>query len=334
MSGPGWYLEWVAAWMRRQARRGRAKASLDTWTWALRDLGRYLLEQGVGDIEGLDRAALQGWQETLRVRLSPASQQVAVGTVRSLLRWADREQRTARSGLGEWLELPKVPTRLPRPLDPETLRLVLRHYTLVKATPDGKYGRRIAVLEQLRDRALFRFLVTSGARISEALQVDVTDVGAGRILVRQKGGAEQLLVPSSGTRAWIAEYVRARGRDGEPALWVFVRGPRRRRLSAREVNAIWRQLAGHLEVPAFTSHQLRHTAATELLERGATEVDVQQQLGHAGLATVHKYVKVRRERRQRLADLLDDLVPDVPETRPAILRRISRRRARPPGRSA
>ena len=300
--GPPWFREWVQGWMTYQRRRGRAKGSLQTWAWALRDFGSHLALQGVANPADLDRRHLQGWQDRITVRLAPGSQHVAVSTIRGLFKWADREQLTTTSGLGLWLDSPKVPESLARNLAPQDLRRILAYYA--PATRE---------LERLRDRALFLFLVTSGARISEALRVDVRDL-RGPIRVRQKGGGEQQLIPSARALEWAGLYLRRRGDDGDPALWVRL-PPRRGRMNYQDANDIWHALAARLEVPDFTSHALRHTLATELLERGATEVDLQAQLGHASLATIHRYGRVRASRRQQLVDQLDDLIPEPPPAR-------------------
>lgn len=311
---PGWYSEWIAAWLQHQRRRGRANASLQTWSWALRDFGGELAAHGVQSPGDLTRQHLQSWQDRLSVRLSPGSQHVAVSALRGLLKWADREELTPRSGLGLWLDSPRVPDSLPRDLAPSDLRAILAFYAPPPRT-----------LERARDRALFLFLVTTGARITEALRVDVEPFRRGPIRVRQKGGGEQLLVPSARARDWTLEYLRRRGRDDDPALWVRLGAGRRspRRMQFEDANKIWHALAARLDVPDFTSHALRHTLAMELLSRGANELELQAQLGHASLATIHRYVRVRAPRRQQLVDQLDDLVPEQP--RPPDGRRPRRR---------
>lgn len=326
---PEWWRSWAQAWLDHQRRRGRSQASLDTWAWALRDFGTYLAQTDHHAPESMGKTTLRGWQDRISIRLSAASQQVAITALRQLLRWADREGLSAHPGLGVWLEGPRVAPPLPRPLQPAHLAEILRWYggepPVVARAPRGLSGGN-PDREWYRDRALFLFLLTSGCRISEALQLDREDVGAGVLVVRQKGGREHRLVPSTRAREWLADYLRRRGRDQEPALWIHT-GPsgRPRRLTDEQANGIWRQLAYRLGIPRFTSHVLRHTAATELLEAGASELDVQQQLGHASLATVHRYAKVRERRRRELADRLDALVP---EQRPAVLKPINRRRRR------
>ena len=312
---PTWYYVWADGWEGAQRRRGRSPNSLRTWSTYVRDLGAYLEEQGIVSAELLTRDVLTSWQDGLRARgLKPASQQVAVSTIRGMLKWADRQELTPRSGLWGWLETPHVPERLLRALEPDQLARILGHYGSVRD------------LGGLRDRALFWFLATTGARIGEALQTDVAMV-TGRMIVRKKGGGEHALVMSGRARAWVLDYLAARGRDQEPALWVHF-GPRgRHRLRPDQVNDIWAALSASLDVAPFTNHALRHTMVTELADRDdVSDDDIRQQVGWATATMMTRYRKLRDARRQLIADRLDDLVPETPA--PAAAPRRRRRRFR------
>lgn len=164
----------------------------------------------------------------------------------------------------------------------------------------------------LRDRALLEFLYSTGARISEAVGLDVDDVslnivspgddsrdGAGEpAIVRLFGkGSKERLVPlgSYGARAINAYLVRgrpllaAKGK-GTPALFLNARGGRISRQSA------WTILKTAAEKANITKdvspHTLRHSFATHLLEGGADVRVVQELLGHASVTTTQVYTLV------------------------------------------
>jgi len=303
----------VRQWQAALRRRGRSPNTLNAYAWAVNRLSTWL------DGRPISVGQLRAWQDSL-AELRPASRLVAANAVRSLLRWAARERLGSElgiePGLWEWVELPTVPERLPRALDPETLRRLLRWF-----------AARRRDLGWQRDRALFLFLLTSSLRVSEALSLRRDQVERRQIVVTQKGGGEQQVVVSARTREWVTDYLRVRGRDSVPALWVAVHSDgSRAALTAGTANRIWRRHARRLGVEPWTCHVLRHTGATELLEHGATELDVARHLGHRGLATVQRYAAVRLARRQELVDRLDDLVPTLPPVG-------SRRRATPPARA-
>nr|WP_049758803.1 site-specific tyrosine recombinase XerD [Renibacterium salmoninarum] len=159
----------------------------------------------------------------------------------------------------------------------------------------------------LRDRALLEFLYSTGARISEAIGLDVDDVvGANSVGNDQSGpavvrlfgkGSKERIVPlgSYGARAIEAYLVRGRpllSATGKatPALFLNVRGGR---LSRQSAWAILKTAAEKAEISKVVSpHTLRHSFATHLLEGGADVRVVQELLGHASVTTTQVYTLV------------------------------------------
>ena len=152
----------------------------------------------------------------------------------------------------------------------------------------------------LRDRALFEVLYGTGARISEAVGLDVDDLDLeGRsALLRGKGGRERVVpVGSYAAEAVGAYLVRARPalvdagpRAAGPALFLNARGGRLSRQSAWTLlQAVAERAALEREV---SPHTLRHSFATHLLEGGADVRVVQELLGHASVATTQIYTLV------------------------------------------
>jgi len=174
----------------------------------------------------------------------------------------------------------KLPTRLPRSL------------------PDHMFDELFAVLGSDRDRALVAFYVSTGARASELLGVDLdrVDVGTQRIGVHRKGsGRLQWLPASADAFVWLRLYQQHQHRpDGERALWLTLRAPHRpltypamRRVLQRAND----QLGTH-----WTLHDLRHTAAHRMTADPALSLtDVQWVLGHAHLSTTQLYLRPRED---------------------------------------
>jgi integrase/recombinase XerD len=154
-----------------------------------------------------------------------------------------------------------------------------------------------------RDRALLEFLYSTGARISEAVGLDVDDVAAldaeeGTAVVRLFGkGSKERVVPlgSYGAKAIDDYLVRARpllaskGR-GTPALFLNARGGRLSRQSAWTILKTAAEKAGISR--DVSPHTLRHSFATHLLEGGADVRVVQELLGHASVTTTQVYTLV------------------------------------------
>ncbi len=174
----------------------------------------------------------------------------------------------------------------------------------------------------LRDRALLELLYATGARISEAVGLDVDDVDslerpdagaasrpAGISVVRLRGkGSKERLVPvgSYAVSALQAYLVRGRpalaaartsqvGRSSGGALFLNVRGARLSRQSAWQVLQDTAQRAGiggANGAAGVSPHTLRHSFATHLLEGGADVRSVQELLGHASVTTTQIYTLV------------------------------------------
>ena len=158
----------------------------------------------------------------------------------------------------------------------------------------------------LRDRALLELLYATGARISEAVGLDVDDVDRtpGRAAVRLfgKGGKERVVpVGSFAVEALETYLVRGRptlaaGGRGTPAVFLNTRGARLSRQSAWAALRTAAERAGlggrGTGVALLSPHTLRHSFATHLLAGGADVRVVQELLGHASVTTTQIYTLV------------------------------------------
>jgi integrase/recombinase XerD len=156
----------------------------------------------------------------------------------------------------------------------------------------------------LRDRALLEFLYGTGARISEAVGLDVDDMdlrrdaGLAAVRLSGKGGKQRLVPVGRFAREAVSAYlVRARpalaaaARRGQPspALFLNVRGGR---LTRQGAWGTLRAAAGRAGLAEVSPHVLRHSFATHLLDGGADVRVVQELLGHASVTTTQVYTLV------------------------------------------
>ncbi len=229
--------------------------------------------------------------EWLRPPLASTSVARAVVAVRSLHRFAVEEGTCSNDPAAE-VQPPQPPRRLPKALSLDQVQAILE-----VPDRDSELG--------LRDRALLELLYGTGARVSEAVDLDVDDVsrlvGAPAdqtpgLRVLGKGSKERIVPLGSYARAALSEYlVRARpllaGRGkATPALFLNARGGRLSRQSAWSVLQSTAERAG---LKAHVSpHTLRHSYATHLLDGGADVRVVQELLGHASVTTTQIYTLV------------------------------------------
>ena len=160
-----------------------------------------------------------------------------------------------------------------------------------------------------RDHFLFMFLYNTGARISEALGVDVDMIEKGqrRIRIRGKGGKVRYIFLSPVTMDALEEYLKARakvleakGNAQEKALFISSRGNRLPFSSAHVIFTEVRDALGWQK--EFTPHTLRHTYATHLLDNGADIRVVQALLGHESISTTQIYTHVSRSGLHKVYD--------------------------------
>lgn len=271
--------------------RGLADNTLASYR---RDLVRYVTflgSRGVGTLADVDEAAVTEFLTHLREGdgrhppLSASSAGRTVVAVRGFHRFAVRDG-LAPADPAAGVRPPTAAKRLPKALPIGDIERII----LAAGAP----GTALA----LRDRALLELLYGCGARISEAvgLDVDDLDVDGESVLLRGKGGKERVVPFGSMARAALAAYL-VRGRpaltatgSGSPALFLNARGGRLSRQSAWTVLARAADRAG---VTAEVSpHTLRHSFATHLLEGGADVRVVQELLGHASVTTTQVYTLV------------------------------------------
>ena len=252
-----------------------------------RDLASYtewLADQGVGSFDDATPATLSAYARFLGEKgLAAASVSRMLGTVRNLHRFLQVEGRT-RADASRELRTPKKPLRLPKAIPQADVTALIE-----TASGDDVVA--------LRDRALLELLYATGARVSEAIDLDVDDV-VDREIVRLTGkGDKQRIVPlgSYARTALDAYLVRARpllsGRGpATPALFLGIRG---KRVSRQNAWLIIKRAAERANLKhEISPHTLRHSFATHLLEGGADVRVVQELLGHASVATTQLYTLV------------------------------------------
>jgi integrase/recombinase XerD len=271
--------------------RGLAANTLTSYR---RDLGRYVEYLSATSVEGLDDVTEATVAEFLvRLRegdgdhppLSATSAARTVVAVRGFHRFAVRDG-LARSDPAAGVKPPSAAKRLPKALPLADVEAILE--------AAGAPGTTLA----LRDRALLEVLYGTGARISEAVGLDVDDLDLvdGTALLRGKGGKERLVPVGSFARQAVDEYlVRGRpelgtGGSGTPALFLNARGGRLSRQSAWAVLAKAADRAGVTR--DVSPHTLRHSFATHLIDGGADVRVVQELLGHASVTTTQVYTLV------------------------------------------
>ncbi|MGI9156085.1 MAG: site-specific tyrosine recombinase XerD [Marmoricola sp.] len=271
--------------------RGLADNTMKSYRRDLRRYAGFLLGVGVTELDQVTEATVTEFLMALREGdvdhppLSASSAGRTVVAVRGFHRFAVRDG-LAVNDPSSGVRPPTPAKRLPKALSIGDVEAILE--------AAGAAGTTLSA----RDRALLEVLYGTGARISEAVGLDVDDLDLeeGTVLLRGKGSKERIVPVGSYARDAVASYVAGARADltaagkGTPALFLNARGGRLSRQSAWTVIV---RAAGRAGVSAEVSpHTLRHSFATHLLEGGADVRVVQELLGHASVTTTQIYTLV------------------------------------------
>jgi integrase/recombinase XerD len=291
--------------------RGLAAHTLEAYR---RDLDRYaaaLAARGrtvIGEVTTSDVAEfLAGLRagDADHPPLAASSAGRAVVAVRGLHAFAAAEGLTGADPARP-VRPPAPPRRLPKAISVDEIERLLQ----AAGAGDGP--------APLRDRALLELLYGTGARISEAIGLDIDDldlvIGDGparlpaavrvptAIRLAGKGGRQRMVPAGSYAREALEAYlvrarptfaVAARRGPASPAVFLNARGGR---LTRQGAWAALRAAAGRAGLAEVSPHTLRHSFATHLLDGGADVRVVQELLGHASVTTTQVYTLVTVDR--------------------------------------
>lgn len=250
---------------------------------------------GERPVSNLGPAHIEVWLESLDY-LEPASRHAYISTIRGFCKWLRREKLIRNDPL-EHVSRVRIPRRVPRAITPAEVR------------------RLILILPDARAVAIVWLMVGLGLRCIEVAGLSGRDYDehARTMTVRGKGGHERVLPVPDEVHVALAAY----GFRSGPLIRRYDkpgRGLTPHTLS-KYVSA-WFQQAGVKQRPfdGRSAHALRHTAASDVLDRCKDVRVVQAMLGHSNVATTSVYLRrakldtlrdamAGRDYRQETADL-------------------------------
>ena len=287
----------IGAYLQHMAvERGLARNTVDAYRRDLLRYARFLEAGGRTAIQDITRHDVTAFARSIAEGSDGASALSVRSAARTIVAVRGLHKFWALEGLTEQdpaadVHPPLPGKRLPKAISVAEVTRILEAIPL--DTPTG-----------LRDRALLEFLYSTGARISEAVGLDIDDLSLERIpangpdVVRLFGkGSKERLVPLGSYAARALDEYLVRGRPeaaakgkGTPALFLNARGGR---LSRQSAWTILKNAAERAKIDRDVSpHTLRHSFATHLLEGGADVRVVQELLGHASVTTTQVYTLV------------------------------------------
>lgn len=150
--------------------------------------------------------------------------------------------------------------------------------------------------EDCRERAIIEFLYSTGCRVSELARLNISDIDfdSNEVHIVGKGNKHRISYLDARAELYLKKYLNMR-HDNNDSLFVTKRKPYNR-LTKNGLEYIVKNIGEHSEVQrAIHPHLIRHTVATDLINRGMTVVEVQKILGHEKLDTTMIYAKISQE---------------------------------------
>lgn len=181
------------------------------------------------------------------------------------------------------LEAPHVEKKIPKILSGEEVELLLEQ----PKNCDNK---------GIRDKAMLELLYATGIRVSELINLDVSDVNVTMSFVRCKGGKKERIIPMGHqAKDALENYINNVRKymvkdENETALFVNCSGARLSRQGFWKLIKYYQHIAG-IETD-ITPHTLRHSFAAHLLENGADLHSIQEMMGHADISSTQVYSRM------------------------------------------
>lgn len=228
-----------------------------------------------------DRVQHQNCEKS-NVGLNAASRARKLATIRSFFNYLCNKVHLLEENPCKDIDSPKQMKSLPRYL---TLDDSL---SLLNAV-DGKHKER--------DFCIITLFLNCGLRISELIGLDVTDIHDDALRVLGKGNKVRVVYLNQACKDALARYLAVRRPiSGKDKNALFLSG-QNKRISRSMVHALVKKhlSAAGLDSDKYSSHKLRHTAATLMLQNGVDVKAVQEVLGHEHLNTTEIYTHIDNE---------------------------------------
>jgi integrase/recombinase XerC len=247
---------------------------------------------------GVDRLAIRSFMGHCSSRRGLSKRSIArkLSAVRTLFRFLHLEE-LVEANPARSVRSPRLERTLPTFLTREQMARVFDHAEARAMEGDAAAVRNLALLE---------LFYSTGMRLSELQRLDLEDVDLVSERVRVLGkGRKERIVPVGrkaidALRRWEPRREEILARSARPERRALFVGPRGRRLSVRGIQKIVVAFLDRVgEDAGHTTHSLRHTFATHLVDAGADLMAVKELLGHASLGTTQIYTHTSRERLMR-----------------------------------
>jgi len=231
------------------------------------------------------------------LKLSARSIARKISTLKTFFGYMSRVFDT--KNIAKELHIPKIEKRLPTYLTQEEVSIVLTH--------SEKDRTSLGV----RNSIMLYLLYSSGMRVSELINIKISDIHFDTrfIAIEGKGGKQRMIPMPQSVLLLLHEYIQKHAHSGLPAsvdpvyLFPILYGKKIKPISRQSCWGILKKLCEQAGIKrAISPHQLRHSFATHMLEKGVDLRSLQVLLGHEEITTVEVYTHVETSQLRKIYD--------------------------------
>lgn len=206
-----------------------------------------------------------------------------VASLKSFFNYLTNKERLLDVSPATELESPKILKKLPKYLNVEESKQLL-------TSVEGKHAER--------DYAILTLFLNCGLRLSELVSINLSNIKNNTLIVTGKGDKERAIPLNTACVEAVEKYIKVRPVDGVKDKDALFISERKRRMSKETVHYAVKKYIKEsgLDPKRYSTHKLRHTAATLMYRYGSVDIrSLQQLLGHESIATTEIYTHVGRE---------------------------------------
>ena len=259
----------------------------------LKKLHLFLLDLNISEYSQISAETCSAWVGSLYSQNNnPKSIQRHLSSAKGFFRFL-KKNNLIQSSPFELISAPKSSSTLPEVLSPEDVEQLLNF----KPTN----------MIEIRDMAIIELMYSSGLRVSETANINISDFEENKTFLRVLGkGSKTWIVPIgrfaiNAINNWLME--REKILNNTDALFLNSKGTR---LTVRSIQLRLKKMAVKQGLPPIHPHMLRHSFATHMLESSGDLRTIQELLGHSSLSTTQIYTKLDY---QHLAKIYDQAHP-------------------------
>jgi len=223
----------------------------------------------------------------------PASRARKVASIKSFFNYLTKKTKVLEVNPAQELDSPKLDKRMPKYLSLDESKKLLE----AVSTDNTKHRER--------DYAIITLFLNCGMRLSELISINLKDIKDDTLTVIGKGNKERTVYLNNACIKAINEYIKVRPVNNVKDKDALFLSDRKQRISKRSVQYIVEKniLKSNLDPKKYTTHKLRHTAATLMYKHGNVDIRALQEiLGHESISTTEIYTHVDNEQIKAAVD--------------------------------